>query len=255
MAMPRRKLKLTEAEIKNAKPKDKAYKLYDDEGLLLLVRPTGKKVWQYPYKMYGKYNVYTIGRYPEIGSAKARQLRDEARKMIQAGIAPVENKPNHRLPEGSRNSFAALGHEWLSKQIWVPKHLQTITRQLGQDVFHYIGTRPIRSVTRQEVLTVLQRIEDRGSLEVAKRTAQHCVQIFDYALIKGQCENNPATGLSKIIKAHKREHRPYPQGHSDTDDMGQRCMVNGPLRILQSKTPKGMQRYGNQTQMRPRSVR
>lgn len=207
--MPRRNLKLTEVQIKSAKPREKAYKLYDDEGLRLLVRPTGTKVWQYPHKLHGKWNIYTIGKYPEVGTAQARKMRDEARKLIRSGIAPIETKSSHLLPEGARNSFGAIGHEWLGKQIWVPKHQQTITRQLDKDVFQYLGTRPVRAVTRQEVLAVLQRIEDRGALDVAKRTAQHCVQIFDYALIKGQCDNNPATGLSKIIKPHKRQHRAY----------------------------------------------
>ncbi len=207
--MPRRNLKLTELQIRNAKPKAQAYKLYDSEGLRLLVRPSGTKVWQYPYKLHDKWNIYTIGQYPEIGTAEARQLRDEARKLIKTGIAPIEYKSNRKLPEGSRNSFSAIGHEWLDKQIWTPKHQANITRQLEKDVFPYIGLRPIRAVTRQEILVLLQRIEDRGALDVAKRTAQHCVQIFDYALLKGQCDNNPAIGLSKVIKAYKVQHRAY----------------------------------------------
>ena len=207
--MPKIKPKLTDAEIKNAKPRKEPYKLYDEAGLLLLIRPTGTKVWQYPYKLHGKYNIYTIGQYPEIGAAKARSLRDEARKLIQTGVAPIEYKSNRKLPEGNANSFGAIGREWIDKQIWVAKHKSNITRQLEKDVFHYIGTRSIRAVTRQEVLAALQRIEDRDALDVAKRTAQHCVQIFDYALLKGQCDNNPAIGLSKVIKPYKVQHRAY----------------------------------------------
>lgn len=207
--MASRKAKLTEMQIKNAKPKAKAYKLYDTEGLLLLIRPTGTKVWQYPYKLHDKYNVYTIGQYPEIGTARARELRDDARKLIKSGLAPIEYKANHKLPPSSRNSFGAIGHEWLDKQIWVAKHKSNITRQMEKDVFTYIGARPIRGVTRQELLSVIQRIEDRDALDVAKRTAQHCVQIFDYALLKGQCDNNPAIGLSKVVRPAKVQHRAY----------------------------------------------
>lgn len=207
--MPKRTLKLMETQIKNAKPKDKAYKLYDGDGLRLLVRPSGTKVWQYPYTLHKKSNIYTIGQYPEIGAAKARQMRDEARKLIQSGIHPVETKATHKLPEGAKNSLGAIGNEWLDKQIWVKKHKSNITRQLNQDIFHYIGNRPIRSVTRQELYTALKRIEDRNALDVAKRTAQHCVQIFDFALSKGQCENNPAIGLSKTIKKCQTKNRAY----------------------------------------------
>lgn len=207
--MPKRTLKLTETQIKNAKPKDKAYKLYDTEGLRLLVRPSGTKVWQYPYTLHNKSNIYTIGQYPEIGSAKARLMRDEARKMVQTGIAPIETKATHKLPEGAKNSFGTIGNEWLGKQLWVAKHKSNVTRQMNSDVFHYIGSRPIRSLTRQELYSVLQRIEDRDALDVAKRTAQHCVQIFDYALLKGQCDNNPAIGLSKVLKNYQPKNRAY----------------------------------------------
>ena len=70
--MPKIKPKLTETQIKNAKPEPAAYRLYDEGGLFLLIRPTGTKVWQLPYKLGGKYNICTIGQYPEVGSAKAR---------------------------------------------------------------------------------------------------------------------------------------------------------------------------------------
>ena len=207
--MARAKQKLTDTEIRNAKPKSKPYKIYDTEGLRLLIRPSGTKVWQYPYKLHGKSNIYTIGKFGEISSAEARKRRDEARVLIQKGIAPIEQKMGHTLSDDDRNSFGAIAREWLGKQIWVPKHHSNITRQLTADVFATLGTRPIRGVTRQELLTALQRIEDRDALDVAKRTAQHLVKIFDYAMIKGQCESNPATELSKIIKPRKTKHRPH----------------------------------------------
>jgi len=207
--MPRQTLKLTETQIKAAKPKAKAYKLYDGEGLILLVRPSGTKVWQYPYKLHNKHNIYTIGQFPDVGSSMARQIRDEARALIINGIAPIESKASHKLPAGAQNSFGTIGGEWLEKQIWVPKHKSNIKRQLTNDIFNYIGDRPVRSITRQDILGVLKRIEDREAYNVAKRTAQHCVQIFDYALLKGQCDSNPATGLSKVIKNVPVENRPY----------------------------------------------
>jgi len=156
--MPKRNLKLTEAEIRNAKPREKTYKLYDDHGLRLLVRPTGTKVWQYPYKLNNKSNIYTIGQYPEIGTAQARKMRDDARRLIKSGIAPIEQKANHKLPEGARNSFGTIGNEWLNKQIWTPKHKSNITRQLENDVFSYIGLRPIGVVTRQELLSAIHSL-------------------------------------------------------------------------------------------------
>jgi integrase len=209
--MPRINRKLTETEIRNAKPKDKDYKLYDDGGLRLLVRTSGTKVWQYPYKLQDKYNIYTIGQYPDIGSADARKLRDEARKLIKDGIAPNEQKKAIALKAQyeSRNSFHALATEWHSKQLWAKKHAASILRRLEVDVFPEIGHKPIAKVTRLDVLQALQKIEKRGSLDVAKRVNQYCASIFDYALVLGLCEMNLAIGLSKAIKAHQTTHRAY----------------------------------------------
>lgn len=206
--MPKQKTKLIETQIKNAKPKAKQYKLYDGEGLVLLVRPSGTKVWQYPYKLHDKYNVYTIGQYPEITTAKAREMLKEAKKLVLSGIAPIETKATHKLAKGEANSFGFIGQEWLHKQLWVKKHKLNITRQLERDVFFYLGNRPIRAVTLQEITTVLKRIEDRDALDVAKRTAQHCVKIFDFAMLLGKCDNNPAIRLSRTIKSREVKNRP-----------------------------------------------
>lgn len=229
--MPRRTLKLTEAEIKGAKPKAQDYKLYDDEGLRLLVRRTGTKVWQYPYKLHGKSNIYTVGKYPEIGSAKARKLRDDVRHQIQQGIDPNQHKPTRRLTETDPHSFGAIGREWLGKQIWVPKHAANIRRQLQQDVFEHLGQKPIRAVTRQDILGMLQVVEDRGALDVAKRTARHMVQLFDYALIKGLCDNNPATGLSRILKNYRPKHRAYLKEAQIPDFLAKLSEYSGSVRV------------------------
>lgn len=207
--MPRQTLKLIDTQIKSAKPKAKAYKLFDGEKLILLVRPSGTKVWQYYYKLHGKHNIYTIGQYPEVSAAKAREIRDDARELVRNGIPPVEVKSTHKLPEGAKNSFGTIGREWLEKQIWVKKHKANIKKQLDEDVFAYLGERPIRSINSQDVLVVLKRIEDRKAYSVAKRTAQHCVQIFNYALLQAQCDINPAVSLAKVIKTIPVENRAY----------------------------------------------
>lgn len=108
--MPKIKAKLTEAQIKNAKPKASAYKLYDEGGLLLLVRPTGTKVWQYPYRVGGKYNICTIGQYPEVGSAEARRLRDDIKRQVKAGDDPNRvKKASQGQPD---TTFEAVGWDW-----------------------------------------------------------------------------------------------------------------------------------------------
>lgn len=210
--MPKANRKLTEVEIKNAKPKNVDYKLYDEGGLRLLIRKSGTKVWQYPYKFHGKHNVFTIGKHgEEVTTAEARQKRDEIRKLVKEGIDPNDQKKAVRLKREyeHRNSFEEITKEWLQKQQWTPKYKASTQTRLENDIFPVIGHKPIMKITRQELLHALQRIEDRGALEMAARINQCCARIFDYALIKGICNSNPAIGLSKAIKSHKPQNRPY----------------------------------------------
>ena len=157
--MPKVKRKLTEAEIKNAKPKAKAYKLYDEGGLLLLIRPTGTKVWQLPFKLNGKYNVYTIGQYDpngkpgSVGSAEARRLRDEAKVMIKSGLNPNNHMRPIRHGTDDENSFESVAREWHGKQVWEPKHARSIIMTLEKDVFPVIGHRHINTINAQDKLS------------------------------------------------------------------------------------------------------
>jgi len=130
--VPKINRKLTDTEIRNAKPKDKPYRLYDDGGLRLLVRPTGTKVWQYPYQLHGKENVYTLGQYPQMGASEARKQRDEIRLLVQQGINPNKNKQERywaNMPDVER-SFEFIAREWHSKQVWAKKHASNILRTL-----------------------------------------------------------------------------------------------------------------------------
>jgi len=208
--MPKTKAKLTETQIKNAKTKPVAYKLYDEGGLCLLVRPSGTKVWQLPYRLFGKYNVYTIGQYPDIGSADARRLRDEAKKHIKAGIDPNRHKQEQfqRNVGAIESTFEALGREWQKKQKWNPNHAKRVLSSLENDVFPKIGYKQVNKVTAQDILSVLHSVETRDALDVARRVNQRCVAIFDYAIAKNLCEFNPAIGRTKALKAHQVKHRP-----------------------------------------------
>lgn len=209
--MPKINRKLTDTEIRNAKPKDKDYKLYDEGGLRLLVRKTGTKVWQYPYTLHGKANVYTVGQYPLTGAADARKLRDEAKILVQQGLDPNKDKKDRywaNMPD-TELAFEKIAREWHSKQIWDKKHASNIIRTLEVDVFPKIGKKPINEVNAQDILRILRAIEERGALDVAKRINQRCTAIFDYAIVKGICDNNPATGRARIIQNRKVKHRPH----------------------------------------------
>jgi integrase len=209
--MPKVNRKLTEAEIKNAKPKQKAYKLYDEGGLYLLVRPTGTKAWQFPYRLDDKYNTHSIGQYPEIGSAEARKRRDEAKALIRQGHDPNRAKELKRRENigVKEKTFEFLAREWFEKQPWVEKHRKNIVRTFEKDVFPDIGMLQIEKIVPRDVILILERIERRDAPDVAKRMGQHITRVFEHAINKGLCDYNPAQGRASIIATRKVQHRQF----------------------------------------------
>lgn len=219
--MPKIIKKLSEAQVRNAQPQEKPYKMYDDGGLRLLVRPTGIKVWQYPYTLNGKSNTYTIGQYcPKgragyVGTSEARKIRDEIKDLVQKGIDPNRHKKSQRFgsEEASQTTFEAIAREWHGKGTWVEKHAKNILKSLEEDVFPLIGHKQIDQVTTQDIIAVISAVEKRGALDVAKRICQRCEAIFDYGVTKDVCQNNPASGRVKYIKSYKVKHRPHLKEH------------------------------------------
>jgi integrase len=213
--MPKITRKLTEKEIQAAKPKQKPYKLYDEGGLLLLVRPSGTKVWQYPYKFNAKYNLLTIGQYgntpDKVSTAQARKLRDEAKALLKQGIAPnQEKKDSYRQKVSeSANTFEAVARDWYAKQNWAPKHSKNILSRLEKDVFNAIGGKPISEITVPDIMAILRSIEERGAPDMAKRINQYCSAVFEHAIVQGLCDMNPAQGRAKYIQGNKVQNRAH----------------------------------------------
>lgn len=213
--MPKIVKRLSDKQVESAKAKKQNYKMCDGEGLYLLVRKSGSKVWQYPYKRNGKRTVFTIGSYLKKGQPghislqDARYKRHEVRALLEEGIDPNEHKSAQSEAGDKETTFEALGREWHSKGTWVPKHAKNILKSLEDDVFPIIGSKQITDITRHDIVIVLEAIEARSAHDVAKRICQRCEAIFDYALGKGLCEDNPASGRAKFIKKPKRENRPH----------------------------------------------
>lgn len=209
--MPKVNRKLTEKEINTAQGKDKPYRLYDTDGLTIIVRPTGTKAWQYRYKLNGSTNTYTIGTVGTIKSSKAREKCQEVKKLIQKGINPNQQKKSEiqtNVEEG-KNTFQAIAEDWYAKQTWTEKHAKNIKSRLEKDAFPIIGHKPITDITSRDIIAILRKIESRGAMDVAQRVCNYCSQIFDYALIQDLCENNPALGRAKFVNRPKVQHRKH----------------------------------------------
>jgi integrase len=200
---------LSDAALRNLKPTDKTYKRADGQGLYVLVKPDGGRYWRLKYRYAGREGVLALGVYPEVGAAEARARRDEAKRLLRDGIDPATKRREEKAKRRSdaENTFEAVAREWISKQAkWTPDHAARVSRSLEQNLFPYIGSRPIAEIKPPEVLEQLRRIEARGSHEIAHRVAQRAGAVFSYGIQTHRCEYNPATALSGALASQSVTH-------------------------------------------------
>jgi integrase len=200
---------LTDSKARNAKPKKNQFKLFDTDGLFLLVSPAGGKWWRFKYRLGGKEKLISLGTYPEVSLAQARARRDEARKQVADGIDPSQARKALKAAKVQNEStFEVVAREWHSKftLTWTPGHAITIKSRLEYNVFPWIGGRPINEIKAPELLMVLRRIESRGALETAHRVRTICGQVFRYAVATGRAERDPAADLRGALPQVKSKH-------------------------------------------------
>lgn len=196
---------LTDTVIRNTKPSDKSFKMTDEKGMFLYVAPTGGKLWRLKYRFDGKEKLLSMGAYPEISLKDARARRDEARKLLANGIDPSENRKVQKAAKVERaaNSFEVIAREWFAKYSpgWSTSHSGRILKRLENDVFPWIGGKPVAEITAPDVLAVLRRIEGRGTLDTAHRAHQNCSQVFRYAVATGRAVRDPTPDLRGALPA------------------------------------------------------
>ncbi len=199
---------LTALAVRTAKSGDKP--LRDGGGLYLLIQPTGRHLWRLDYRHLGKRKTLSVGVYPDTGLANARARREEARKLVAAGVDPGEQRKATKAAgiEKAGNSFEVVAREWFAKQKqnWVDGHANKVLMRLENDLFPWLGKRPIADVTAKELLTTINRIVDRGAVDSAHRALQNCGQVFRFAVITGRAERNPAVDLRGALPAAKETH-------------------------------------------------
>lgn len=201
---------LTDTAIRNAKPGEKPVKMFDGGGLFLLLNPNGSRWWRFKFRFDGKEKLLSFGTYPEVSLKDARDKREQARKLIAAGVDPGEHRKAHKSARLDRaaNSFEVVAREWFAKHSpnWAATHSSKIIKRFENDVFPWIGGRPVAEITAPELLTVLRRIEGRGTVETAHRALQNCGQVFRYAIATGRAERDPSADLRGALPPVKQKH-------------------------------------------------
>jgi integrase len=202
---------LTDTAIKKAKPSEKPFKLSDSRGLFLLVNPTGSKLWRWKYRFLGKEKVMTLGAYPDVSLAQARDGVDRARKILATGQDPMAIRKADKVATrtSAENSFETVARLWWEH--WKPplseQHAGQVMRRFEADVFPHIGGRPVSEIQAPELVAMLKVIAGRGVNDLAKRALQTTSQVFRYAIAHGLAIRNPATDIkpSDVLPSRQKQ--------------------------------------------------
>src|SRR5690348_9915252 len=192
---------LTPSAVANAKPKAEPYTLPDGRGMFLLVQPTGAKWWRFKYRRPDtkKRNTLSLGTFPDVSLKRAREKRDELRKLIADGIDPGEKRKAEATAVA--DTFEAVAREWFAKYSpqWAEDHASRNIRRLERDVFPWIGAKPLASVTAPDILAVLERIDARGARETAHRARTNIGQVIRFGIATGRTSFDPTVALRGAI--------------------------------------------------------
>jgi len=199
---------LTELQIKKAKPKEKMYKLYDGEGLVLRINPAGKKTWLYDYKLNNKRNTYTIGEYPLFSLKEARDKKDELKKLVSQGVNPKFKNKTYTFKEISDEYFELKLNE-LSQ-----KHIKKLYSSLKANIFPFIGSMDINTIDSTLIFSLLKRVQDRGAISYANKIFSLVERIYRYANTIGKANKNILAGIDKSLVLKK----PKEQNFKHTTD-------------------------------------
>jgi len=204
---------LTDVKVRTAKPLDKPYKLADGGGLYLLVNANGSRYWRMKYRVMGREKLLSIGVYPDVSLAVARQKRDEARRSLAAGDDPgaIKKAEKQARKIATANTFESIAREWHKAKAdrWSLRYREEIISTFEKDIFPYIGIKPIADIKPLELLETLKKMEKRGALEKMRKVRQRCGEVFRYAIITGRAEYNPAPDLAGALAVHKKQHLPF----------------------------------------------
>ena len=198
---------LTETQIRGAKPELKSFKLVDPGGLVLLVQPTGTKLWRYRFNLHGAEGMFALGRYPDISLKRARELHQEARKLVAEGINPVHQRRQASI-KTTLASFGVISQAW---QDATRKKLRGATidqrrRELDKHLLPRFKTRDANGITRPELAQFLTSLSKKTP-ETARNLRTHLNAIFEHGIDLGLVDTNP-TPPARVLEARRSKNHP-----------------------------------------------
>lgn len=218
---------LTDTQCRNAKAKERPYKLTDGNGLVLEVKPNGVKAWRYRFELNGKESMFAVGEYvtaptgetPEEAEARragrcftlaeAREERAKARALVKQGINPAHARQLNKIraQQDANNTFEVVAREWVAMRDWEEttkaRRLDTLTRV----VFPKIGALPVKQITPAHVLDVLKTAHGKNGPSVADEVKRTMSSVFDLAISTLRADTDPVQPVRKALPANKTQHK------------------------------------------------
>jgi len=201
---------LTDIEIRKARAKEKPYKLSDGGGLYLWVTPPGGKLWRWAYRHERKGKLMTLGKYPDVSLALARDRHREARQLLATGVDPMVQRKVSKtaIQLANENSFAMIASRWLEhwQEGKSPRYVDSVKRRIASDILPRLGHRPMAEIEAPDLVALVKAIEERGARDIAKRALETTNQVFRFGIAHGYIRRNPASEIrpSDILKTRRK---------------------------------------------------
>jgi integrase len=205
---------LTDAKVRTAEKRAKPYKMADSLGLYLYVAPTGLRSWRMKFRLDKVEKLLTFGPYPDISLSKARQMRDDARQRIRVNDDPSgarkraqDAREQARREAADVLTFEQVARAWHALQAdrWADVHAADVLTSLERDIFPEIGAKALKDLEAPIILKALRKVEDRGSIETAKRLRQRVSAVFAYAISEGIRKDDPSAVIGKALKPNPKK--------------------------------------------------
>ncbi|EKK1678890.1 TPA: tyrosine-type recombinase/integrase [Escherichia coli] len=202
-------MSLNDSKIRTLKPSSRPVKLSDSHGLYLLVNPGGSRIWYIKYRFNGKESRFSLGAYPVVSLAQAREQRDGIRKLLAQNIIPSQQRVTEKAACSPEKCFKAVALAWhKTNKKWSADYAARILASMENHIFPAIGHLPVTTLKTPHFTALLRVIEDKGFLEVASRTRQQLNNIMCYAVRQPFIEHNPAQYLDGVVASPVKNHYP-----------------------------------------------
>jgi len=209
-------MKLTATEVKNLKPKEKDYKVFDGLGLFLLVAKSGGKRWRLKYRYNNKEKVLALGLYPALSLADARKMASNYRTDIANGIDPSQVRKDKKVEVKAKeqvtiNTFKKVAEDYLTQRNELNEAYKTrLENAFSNDVYPFIKDTPITEIMPKDIIEIVKRVEQRGAIESAHRLFTQISRVFKYAVSNQIAERNPCNDMDKNMILQSTQKKNYP---------------------------------------------